>query len=262
MKRFEMKKLSCLVVAMMLTLLLASCSKAGKNESVPSGDTRIAWQEGSGNSPGTQAGNSLPAGLEHYVTQYPFLAELVYPDKVSIAEFDDSDYEDDKVICFTVESMDSGKLDAFLKKANATDLADDEMAFLLHSEEEPLMIVDYSSLSSGWIDLEVYDYSGTTGFVAISHATISGHEIPAVALKYVGTLDRAYNDSDKVFYVKAKHVSYGAFDALLEHYANNGGTLDSGNSTSSEKVFTFSWGTLTATHFGLDGETSIEIILN
>lgn len=124
------------------------------------------------------------------------------------------------------------------------------------------MIIDYSDISSGWIDLEVYDYSGVAGAVTISDATISGYEVPAVALKYVGTLDKAYSEDDKVFFVKAKNVSYGAFDALIAHYTNNGGTLDSANSTSSEKIYTFSWGTVAATHFGLSGELSIEITLN
>lgn len=262
-----MKKILAILLAAMMLLSLAACNNNDDNPS-GSGDnpgTSQSGNQGGEDSPGTQGGSnsdSLPAGLEYYVTQYPFLADLVYPDNVRITEFDDSDYADDKVIYFTVESMDNSKLDAYIQKANATNLADDEMAFLLHTEEEPLMIIDYSSLSSGWIDLEVYDYSGVAGSVTVSDATISGYDVPAAALKYVGTLDKAYSDSDKVFFVKAKNVSYGAFDTLIAYYTNNGGTLDSANSTSSEKIYTFSWGTVAATHFGLSGEMSIEITLN
>ena len=253
----------CLAIALAMALGLASCSKdkaadGGQQVSV------VLSRSGESASGGGNNGSSatLPAGLEFYVAQYPFLANLAYPDGGSITEFDDSDYEDDKVIYFTVESMDSGKLDAYLQKANATNLADDEMAFLLHSEDEPLIIIDYSSLSFGRIDLEVYDYSGVVGSVTISDATMSGHELPAVALKYVGTLDTAYSDSDKVFFVKAKNASYGAFAALVDYYAANGGTLDEATSTSSGKNFDFPWGRIEASHFGLAAEITIQIVLN
>ena len=261
-----MKRFLAILLAGLMLFSFAAC---GNNDDNPSDSENNpgASQSGENNNGGDEnnggsAGDSLPAGLEYYVTQYPFLADLVYPDNISITEFDDSDYEDDKVIYFTVESMDDSKLDAYIQKVSATNFADDEMAYLLHTEEEPLLIIDYSDLSSGWICLEVYDYSGVVGSVTISDATISGYDVPAVALKYVGTLDNAYSDSDKVFFVKTKNVSYGAFGALIEYYENNGGSLDSASSTSSEKVYTFSWGTVAATHFGISGEMSVEITLN
>ena len=67
-------------------------------------------------------------------------------------------------------------------------------------------------------------------------------------------------DTDKVFYIKATDVTEGSFDALVDHYAANGGTLDTEYSTSSEKLFTFSWGKVIATRLG--SKLSIEITLN
>ena len=101
--------------------------------------------------------------------------------------------------------------------------------------------------------------------IKISTATIDGYDLPDVALAYVGTLNKAYNDyhrdAEAHFYVKSKDADDDAFDALVDYYAANGGTLDEANSTSTTKCFDFSWGRIEAAHFGADEEISAYIIL-
>ena len=101
--------------------------------------------------------------------------------------------------------------------------------------------------------------------IKISTATIDGYDLPDVALAYVGTLNKAYNDyhrdAEAHFYVKSKDADDDAFDALVAYYASNGGTLDEEESTSTSKCFDFEWGRIEAAHFGADEEISVFIVV-
>ncbi len=264
-----MKKLFALLLALMMIFSLAACGDnnkpdADKDSSAISQNGDQSVGENNSGEENNNGGSTaeLPEGLKSYVGQYPFLADFVYPEGATVTEFDDSDYSDDKMVSITFESFDSSKLDAYLDKANVEKIDGYDFAAIMHTDDEPLFVVDFSGVDDGLLYVEVYNYSGSAGSVTLSDATIDGYDLPAEALKYVGTLNKAYSDTDKVFYIKAKSVSDGAFDELLNYYASNGGTLDEANSTSSEKVYTFSWGAITATHFSVDAELSIEITLN
>ena len=246
-----MKRLLAILLTAMLLLSTVACNLDN------------AVTQGGENNKGARMGNAtMPEGIGKYIAQYPFLADLIYPEHTVLIEFDDSAYADDKVIHITLEPVDNTALDSYLEKLDAVNYPDYEFALCSNADGEPLTVIDYSSISNGWIWLEVYDYSGITGTVTISDAAVDGYDIPETALKYVGTLDKAYSDSDKVFYIKATDVNYGAFDALIAYYASNGGILDTESATSSEKMYSFPWGTVEATHFGLSGEMSIEITLD
>ncbi len=101
--------------------------------------------------------------------------------------------------------------------------------------------------------------------VSIKTATVDGYDLPEVALAYVGTFNKAYNDlyndGEITFYVKSKDADDNAFDVLVDYYASNGGTLDKSTSTSTSKHFDFSWGRIEVDHFGADEEISAYIIL-
>ena len=101
--------------------------------------------------------------------------------------------------------------------------------------------------------------------IKISTATIDGYDLPEVALAYVGTLDKAYNDyhrdAEAHFYVKSKDANDDAFDALVAYYESNGGTFDEEESTSTTKCFDFEWGRVEAAHFGYDEEISVFIVV-
>lgn len=101
--------------------------------------------------------------------------------------------------------------------------------------------------------------------ISISMATIEDYELPEVALAYVGTLNKAYNDyhrdAEAHFYVKSKDADDDAFDALVAYYASNGGVLDEEESTSTTKCFDFEWGRIEAAHFGYDEEISVFIVV-
>ena len=106
---------------------------------------------------------------------------------------------------------------------------------------------------------------GENNDVTVRTAAIDGYELPDAALAYVGTLNKAYNDQyndgEITFYVKSTNADDDAFDALIDYYASNGGTLDEANSTSAEKCFDFEWGRIEVSHFGADEEISAYIIL-
>ena len=101
--------------------------------------------------------------------------------------------------------------------------------------------------------------------IKISTATIDGYDLPDVALAYVGTLNKAYNDyhrdAEAHFYVKSKDADEDAFNALVDYYAANGGTLDEEMSGSVSKYFDFEWGRIEVSHFGVDEEISAKIIV-
>ena len=107
--------------------------------------------------------------------------------------------------------------------------------------------------------------NGENNDVTVRTAAIDGYELPDAALAYVGTLSKAYNDQyndgEITFYVKSTNADDDAFDALIDYYASNGGTLDEANSTSAEKCFDFEWGRIEVSHFGADEEISAYIIL-
>ena len=107
--------------------------------------------------------------------------------------------------------------------------------------------------------------NGENNDVTVRTAAIDGYELPDAALAYVGTLNKAYNDQyndgEITFYVKSTNADDDAFDALIDYYASNGGTLDEANSTSAEKCFDFEWGRIEVSHFGADEEISAYIIL-
>ena len=262
-----MKKLLAILLAAMMVFALAACTN---NDDNPSGSENNPGTSQSDNQGGTEdqggeennggSTGKLPEGLKAYIGQYPFLENLVFPDDANVTEFDDSDYSSDKMVSITFESFDNSKLDAYLDKVNATKEDGYEFAAVLNSDGDPVMVIDFSSISNGRIRIDAYDYGTASGSATLSTATIDGYDIPDVALKYVGTFEKAYDDTDKVFYIKATDVTEGSFDALVDHYAANGGTLDTEYSTSSEKLFTFSWGKVIATRLG--SKLSIEITLN
>ena len=262
-----MKKLLAILLAAIMLLSLAAC---GNNDDNPSGSennpgTSQSDNQGGENSDGGEENNGgstgqLPEGLKAYVGQYPFLENLVFPDGANVTEFDDSDYSGDKLVSITIESMDESKLNAYLDKIDATKEDGYDFAAVMNADGDPVMVIDFSSISYGRIRIDAYDYGTASGSATLSTATIDGYDIPAEALKYVGTFEKAYADTDKVFYIKATDVTEGSFDALVDHYASNGGTLDTEYSTSSEKLFTFSWGKVIATRLGSD--LSIEITLD
>ena len=101
--------------------------------------------------------------------------------------------------------------------------------------------------------------------IKISTATIDGYDLPDVALAYVGTLNKAYNDyhrdAEAHFYVKSKDADEDVFNALVDYYAANGGTLDEEMSGSVSKYFDFEWGRIEVSHFGVDEEISAKIIV-
>ena len=258
-----MKKILTLLLVGLLVFSLAAC---GEDTNDPSGSDKPGVSQ-SGENNDSQGGENnggstgkLPEGLQQYVGQYPFLADLVFPDDANVTEFDDSDYSGDKMVSITIESMDESKLNAYLDKIDATKEDGYDFAAVMNDDGDPVMVIDFSSISNGRIRIDVYDYGTASGSATLSTATIDGYDIPDVALKYVGTFEKAYDDTDKVFYIKATDVTEGSFDALVDHYAANGGTLDTEYSTSSEKLFTFSWGKVIATRLG--SKLSIEITLN
>ena len=261
-----MKKLFALLLAMMLVFSLAACGD--NNTTDPDKDNPGTSQSGNQGGTENQGGENnnggstgkLPEGLQQYVGQYPFLADLVFPDDANVTEFDDSDYSGDKMVSITIGSIYYNDLETYLDKINATKEDGYEFAAVLNSDGDPLMVIDFSSIKEGRIRIDAYDYGTVSGSATLSTATIDGYDIPDVALKYVGTFEKAYDDTDKVFYIKATDVTEGSFDALVDHYAANGGTLDTEYSTSSEKLFTFSWGKVIATRLG--SKLSIEITLN
>lgn len=103
------------------------------------------------------------------------------------------------------------------------------------------------------------------GSVTVSTAAIDGYDLPDVALAYVGTLDKAYNDyhrdTEAIFYVKSKDADKEAFHALVNYYAANGGTLDEEMSGSASKCFDFEWGRIEVAHFGVDEKISANVIV-
>jgi len=107
--------------------------------------------------------------------------------------------------------------------------------------------------------------SGGNNDVTVRIAAIDGYELPDAALAYVGTFNKAYNDQyndgEITFYVKSTNADDDAFDALVDYYASNGGTLDEENSTRTTKCFDFTWGRIEAAHFGVDEKISAYIIL-
>ena len=257
-----MKKLFALLLAMMMIFSLAACGD--NNTTDPDKDNPGVSQSGENNNGGKNnnggSTGKLPEGLKAYVGQYPFLENLVFPDDANVTEFDDSDYSGDKMVSITIGSIYYNDLETYLDKINATKEDGYEFAAVLNSDGDPLMVIDFSSIKEGRIRIDAYDYGTASGSATLSTATIDGYDIPDVALKYVGTFEKAYDDTDKVFYIKATDVTEGSFDALVDHYAANGGTLDTEYSTSSEKLFTFSWGKVIATRLG--SKLSIEITLN
>ena len=264
-----MKKLLALLLVGIMIFSLAAC---GNNETPSDSEsnnpgTSQGGENNNGGSNNNGGGNNnggstaeLPDGLKPYVGQYPFLATLVFPDDATVTEFDDSDYSGDKMVSITFEFFDNGKLDAYLDKVNATKEDGYEFAAVLNSDGDPVMIIDFSSISYGRVRIDAFDYGTVSGSATLSEATINGYDLPAEALKYVGTFEKAYADTDKVFYIKANNITEGSFDELINYYASNGGTLDTEYSTSSEKLYTFSWGKIIATRLG--SKLSIEITLN
>ena len=261
-----MKKILALLLALTMVFALAACRD--NNTIDPDKDNPGTSQSGNQGGTENQGGEEnnggstgkLPEGLKAYIGQYPFLENLVFPDDANVTEFDDSDYSGDKMVSITIESMDESKLNAYLDKIDATKEDGYDFAAVMNDDGDPVMVIDFSSISNGRIRIDAYDYGTASGSATLSTATIDGYDIPDVALKYVGTFEKAYDDTDKVFYIKATDVTEGSFDALVDHYAANGGTLDTEYSTSSEKLFTFSWGKVIATRLG--SKLSIEITLN
>ena len=261
-----MKKLFALLLAVMLVFSLAACGD--NNTTDPDKDNPGVSQSGNQGGTENQGGENnnggstgkLPEGLQQYVGQYPFLADLVFPDDANVTEFDDSDYSGDKMVSITIGSIYYNDLETYLDKINATKEDGYEFAAVLNSDGDPLMVIDFSSIKEGRIRIDAYDYGTVSGSATLSDATIDGYNLPAEALKYVGTFEKAYADTDKVFYIKANDVTEGSFNELINYYASNGGTLDAEYSTSSEKLYTFSWGKIIATRLG--SKLSIEVTLN
>ena len=253
-----MKKLFALLIALMMVFALVACDTG--DDPNPSGSNNPGTSQNGGENNNGGSTGKLPEGLKAYVGQYPFLENLVFPDDANVTEFDDSDYSGDKMVSITIESMDESKLNAYLDKIDATKEDGYDFAAVMNDDGDPVMVIDFSSISNGRIRIDAYDYGTASGSATLSTATIDGYDIPDVALKYVGTFEKAYDDTDKVFYIKATDVTEGSFDELINYYASNGGTLDAEYSTSSEKLYTFTWGKIIATRLG--SKLSIEITLN
>ena len=261
-----MKKLLALLLVGMMIFSLAACGD--NNTTDPDKDNPGTSQSGNQGGTENQGGEEnnggstgkLPEGLKAYIGQYPFLENLVFPDDANVTEFDDSDYSGDKMVSITIGSIYYNDLETYLDKINATKEDGYEFAAVLNSDGDPLMVIDFSSIKEGRIRIDAYDYGTASGSATLSTATIDGYDIPDVALKYVGTFEKAYDDTDKVFYIKANDVTEGSFDELINYYASNGGVLDTEYSTSSEKLYTFSWGKIIATRLG--SKLSIEVTLN
>ena len=90
--------------------------------------------------------------------------------------------------------------------------------------------------------------------------SIEDYELPTEVSKGVATLDKAYSESSKTAFIKLKEATEDNFNTLIKHYSDNGGTLDEDYSTTREKRYDFSWGTVTASLFLADKEISIEIV--
>ena len=255
-----MKKILALLLALTMVFALAACRD--NNTTDPDKDNPGTSQSGNQGGEENNGGSTgkLPEGLKAYIGQYPFLENLVFPDDANVTEFDDSDYSGDKMVSITIESMDESKLNAYLDKIDATKEDGYDFAAVMNDDGDPVMVIDFSSISYGRVRIDAYDYGTVSGSATLSDAAIDGYDLPAEALKYVGTFEKAYADTDKVFYIKANDVTEGSFDELINYYASNGGTLDAEYSTSSEKLYTFSWGKIIATRLG--SKLSIEITLN
>ena len=224
-----MKKLLALLLVGMMIFSLAACGD--NNTTDPDKDNPGTSQSGNQGGTENQGGENnnggstgkLPEGLKAYVGQYPFLENLVFPDDANVTEFDDSDYSGDKMVSITIESMDESKLNAYLDKIDATKEDGYDFAAVMNDDGDPVMVIDFSSISYGRVRIDAYDYGTVSGSATLSDATIDGYDLPAEALKYVGTFEKAYADTDKVFYIKANDVTEGSFDELINYYASNGG---------------------------------------
>ncbi|MBQ4647732.1 MAG: hypothetical protein IJB76_01060, partial [Clostridia bacterium] len=204
-----MKKILAILLALMMVFALAACGD--NNTTDPDKDNPGTSQSGNQGGTENQGGEEnnggstgkLPEGLKAYIGQYPFLENLVFPDDANVTEFDDSDYSGDKMVSITIESMDESKLNAYLDKIDATKEDGYDFAAVMNDDGDPVMVIDFSSISNGRIRIDAYDYGTASGSATLSTATIDGYDIPDVALKYVGTFEKAYDDTDKVFYIKA-----------------------------------------------------------
>jgi hypothetical protein len=83
--------------------------------------------------------------------------------------------------------------------------------------------------------------------------------IPAVIKNGVGTLNEASVSGKKVE-LKFKNIERSDFEALVNFYKNNGGTVAEAESSYSK--LNFNWGTLEVSFFGFDEEAAVTAVLN
>lgn len=266
-----MKKLFALFLAMMMVFSLTACG-GGDDEKTPSSDNppvSSQQQEQNTPAPGTNEPDnsgdvSIPDGVEIPVDKYPFLESLVLPDDAAVTEVDDSYYVEDGIIDMIVKPMDADKVTAYLEKLEAAGYTEAEVSGLVSPDYKLELLVGDMWIDMGYINLTVYDTNSDggnslTGLADLDIPDVAN--IPEEAAKYVGTMDYAYAESANLVRIGLKNADDDAFERLIGYYAL-GGTLDEEKSTSSEKVYVFSWGSVRATHFGVDEEIAIEITMN
>ena len=265
-----MKKLFALLLAMVMVLSLAACGGGGDDKTPSSGDNPPAsGQQQEQNTPDpvkpdNNGDVSIPDSVEIPIDKYPFLESLVLPDDAVVTEVDDSWYAEDGIIDMIVKPMDADKVTAYLEKLEAAGYTEAEVSGLVSPDYKLELLVGDMWIDMGYINLTIYDTNSDggnslTGLADLDIPDVA--DIPEEAAKYVGTMDYAYAENANLVRIGLKNADDNAFERLIGYYAL-GGTLDEENSTSSEKVYVFSWGSVRATHFGVDEEIAIEITMN
>ena len=269
-----MKKLLSLLLTLALIFSLAACGGGG-DEKTPSSDdmTPGSSQQQPQNTPAPAEDEgepdntpdvSIPDGVEIPVDKYPFLESLVLPDDAVVTEVDDSWYAEDGIIDMIVKPMDADKVAAYLEKLETAGYTEAEVSGLVSPDYRFEMSVGDMWIDMGYINLTIYDTNSDggnslTGLADLDIPDVA--DIPEEAAKYVGTMDYAYSEGPNLVKVGLRNADDDAFERLIGYYALSG-TLDDENSTSSEKIYLFDWGSVRATHFGFDEEIALEITIN
>ncbi|MBQ3077078.1 MAG: hypothetical protein IJC43_04400 [Clostridia bacterium] len=267
-----MKKCFALLLALVMALSLAACGGGG--EETPPGseeDPPVGGQQQEQNTPDPGEDEpddtpevSVPDGVEIPVDKYPFLESLVLPDDAVVTEVDDSWYEEDGIIDMIVKPMDADKVAAYLEKLETAGYTEAEVSGLVSPDYRFEMSVGDMWIDMGYINLTIYDTNsdGGNSLTGLADLEIAdGPELPEEVAKYVGTFDYAYSEGSNLVKVGLRNADDDAFERLIGYYALSG-TLDEENSTSSEKIYLFDWGSVRATHFGVDEEIALEITIH
>ena len=273
-----MKKLIALLLAFVMVLSLAACG--GKDEEkAPSSDDNTssssvqqeqeeeapeADAEPVSDEPAEPVEEPMPEGVDLPIDTYPFLEGLVLPDDAVVTEVDDQWYAEDGVIDMIVKPMDADKVAAYLEKLASAGYTEAEVSGLVSPDYKFELLVGDMWIDMGYINLTIYDTesdggNSLTGVADLDIPDVA--DIPEEVAKYVGTMDYAYAENANLVRIGLRNADDDAFERLIGYYALSG-TLDEANSTNSEKIYNFSWGSVRATHFGVDEEITIEITMN